>query len=781
MADGIPDYDELKVRIQPGLGDGYKVLAIGPDGSTAHGSFVAPFDSTELENFILKVGIPRRRVRSFRSPQMEEAKRFGSRLFDALFTDDIREVYKGAQRVAEEKQRGLRVTLYLTGVPELMGTPWELLYERPRFLAQSIYTPVVRSLDLKDVRPARKLALPIEILGMVSRPHGYDNLNVDLEREKLERALSSSIQGGLVRLNWLDRATLSELDRRIGAADEVHILHYIGHGGYNSRLGGGFLFMEDRDGNPHQVTGEELGALLYDERSLRLVVLNACEGARTSEEDPFSGVASSLVEVGIPAVIGMQFEITDEAAITFADRLYGALAEGYPVDAALANARKAMFADGNDVEFGTPVLFLRTAESRLFDIEAGRVQGDAGAAGMVADFALQLTHEPAGAGPGDRVGWKLVIENTGTSALTGVTARLPDGKALAEAAELEPGRLQMIRWPDTVGADQQLLITVTAVSEDGSRISEQIAAHVLPTAGAGEPTVITLSEPSSAPSPPATSPKEQRAPEVAVTASSDPVYRPPTELPLTHDHHQEAAELESEVWIKERLYGPDHPGLAVHLTKLAHVHQSLGHCQRVVELYERALRIFERAYGPNHFQVATTRTYLGNAYQELGDDQRAVELYERALKIDEAAFGPDHPRVARTLINLAKVRRELGDHQRAVELYERAFKIDEAAYGPDDPRLAITLTDLAKFHQELGDHQRAVELYERAFKIDEAAYGPDDPRLAITLTDLAKFHQELGDHQRAVERYERALRIFEAAYGPGHPNTVQARRNLAGA
>jgi hypothetical protein len=40
------------------------------------------------------------------------------------------------------------------------------------------------------------------------------------------------------------------------------------------------------------------------------------------------------------------------------------------VDAALAEARKAIYVDGNDVEWITPVLFTRTADGRLFDISA---------------------------------------------------------------------------------------------------------------------------------------------------------------------------------------------------------------------------------------------------------------------------------------------------------------------------------------------------------------------------------------------------------------------------
>jgi hypothetical protein len=369
MAESVPNYDELSLRIVPGAEGAYGVMALGPDGSTASAPLSLPFDETQLDNFVLRVGRQRRGVRAYRSSQMEEAKRFGARLFEALVSGAVRDVYIGARRLADAHGRGLRVTLYLTEVPELMGVPWEFLYERPSFLSQSMYTPVVRSLDLTNVRPPRKVTLPLRILGLVSRPLGFETLDVLREQDKLADALGPLRREGLVELRWLERATLGELDDAISRRDEVHIVHYVGHGAYDARSQGGILVLEDERGGPHEVSGEEIGSLLQDERGLRLVVLNACEGARGSHVDPFSGVASSLVEYGIPAVIGMQFEITDEAAITFAGRLYGALAQGLPVDAAIAQARRAIFAAGNDIEFGTPVLFLRATEARLFDVE----------------------------------------------------------------------------------------------------------------------------------------------------------------------------------------------------------------------------------------------------------------------------------------------------------------------------------------------------------------------------------------------------------------------------
>jgi hypothetical protein len=92
-------------------------------------------------------------------------------------------------------------------------------------------------------------------------------------------------------------------------------------------------------------------------------------GARNSRQDPFAGVATSLIRQGIPAVVAMQFEITDEAAITFASEFYAAVADGYPVDAAVSEARKAIYAHPNDVEWGTPVLYSRAPDGVLFNLQ----------------------------------------------------------------------------------------------------------------------------------------------------------------------------------------------------------------------------------------------------------------------------------------------------------------------------------------------------------------------------------------------------------------------------
>jgi CHAT domain-containing protein len=151
--------------------------------------------------------------------------------------------------------------------------------------------------------------------------------------------------------------------------EKYHIFHFIGHGAFSDFKEDGLLLLEDEQGAGVPVSGHYLGTLLHDEKSLRLALLNACEGARTSTSDPYAGTAQQLVRQGIPAVIAMQFEVSERTAATLSREFYRSLADNYPVDAALAEARKAIYMQGQDIEWGIPVLYMRSPNSQLFDVE----------------------------------------------------------------------------------------------------------------------------------------------------------------------------------------------------------------------------------------------------------------------------------------------------------------------------------------------------------------------------------------------------------------------------
>ena len=192
---------------------------------------------------------------------------------------------------------------------------------------------------------------------------------MEAEWAQLNESLADRIAAGQLAIDRLDCASLESLQHRL-RRQSYHIFHFIGHGEFDQALQEGVLILESENKRGHKVDSQFLGMLLHDHESLRVAILNACEGARTSRMDPFAGSAQSLVQQGIPAVIAMQFEIANDVAGRFAHEFYGALADGYPIDASLTEARKSIFASGREVEWGTPVLSLRAPDGRIFDIDS---------------------------------------------------------------------------------------------------------------------------------------------------------------------------------------------------------------------------------------------------------------------------------------------------------------------------------------------------------------------------------------------------------------------------
>jgi len=358
---------------------GYRAKVLDSPSGAAAVDFVLPFSDVEAENFILRMGMSRGVVRGADSPQMEAAKAFGGQLYRAIFAEDVQNCLSGSLAVATQAGNGLRIRLRLSEAVELADLPWEYLFNPSanRFLSLSISTPLVRVIDLAGALAPLDVQPPLRVLVVVSGPTDLPALDVEKEWERLRAALGELSQRGAVEVVRLEQPTLAALQSALRRST-FHILHFIGHGFFDARAGDGVLAFADETGRARMIRGMELGTLLFDEKSLRLVVLNACEGARTSAESPFGGVAQSLLQQGVPAVIAMQFAISDRAAITFSSELYAALADGYAVDGAVAEARKAIFSHGEGVEWGTPVLYMRAGDGRIFRLAPGAVSGQIG-------------------------------------------------------------------------------------------------------------------------------------------------------------------------------------------------------------------------------------------------------------------------------------------------------------------------------------------------------------------------------------------------------------------
>jgi tetratricopeptide (TPR) repeat protein len=348
-------------------------VAIRSPAGEAQGQMRFPFDEWELKDrlqsleiALLRSGGTRRRMPS---PEEHTVQDFGSSLFESLLVGDVRTRYEMSLSEARRQGKGLRLKLRIQP-SELAVLPWEFLYDvdRDRYPCLSSNTPLVRYLDLPQPVEPLIVSPPLRILGMVTSPLGLDPLDVEHEKRLVEEATRGLSEDGLLELTWLDGQTWRHLQRGMRRGP-WHVFHFVGHGGFDPATEEGAIALSDDAGHMHLLRATGLAELLDDHYPLRLVFLNSCEGAKGSESDAFSNTAATLVRRGVPAVVAMQYEITDGAAIEFSRDFYDALADGLPVDAAVTEARAAVSMDSM-LEWGTPVLYMRSPDGRLFDVSS---------------------------------------------------------------------------------------------------------------------------------------------------------------------------------------------------------------------------------------------------------------------------------------------------------------------------------------------------------------------------------------------------------------------------
>ncbi len=381
-------YEDLSLAVEP-EGDGYRVRTLSSPYGPAAAPFALPLRRRELEEMIRNVGSGLRCSNAEVSPQVAREldcvqprraserifQETGALLFQALFRGAVRETYLLSRgRTESFPDHGLRIRIVLPGdMPDaglLQALPWELLYceETSDFLARNVLTPVVRNLPipwLSSPFPAAGTHR-VRILIVVAQPRGAASLD---EADERARILAAWCQRQGTEVKVLRPAILRDLYEAL-RWDHFHVVHFIAHGDFDTETGVGSLLLETAEGGPHAVPSNVLAETLRTSRELRLVFLNSCKSARVGErsgQDPLSGVAAALVRRGLPAVLAMQFPITDLAARIFSEAVYRSLARGSSLEAAVADGRLALYqADPQSWEWITPALFAALSESDVF-------------------------------------------------------------------------------------------------------------------------------------------------------------------------------------------------------------------------------------------------------------------------------------------------------------------------------------------------------------------------------------------------------------------------------
>lgn len=284
----------------------------------------------------------------------------GKQLFRLLFGGKTRNVYEQTKGGLARHQR-IRIRLNMDLTDPIAQLPWEYLFDPDDDALALMDTPIVRYIPQNQKDLPLKVDLPLRVLltgGVAS------DLSVDTEIDLIAKALAHLEQQGVVEVVKEPRLTTERFQERL--EEGFHVWHYVGHG--SIRGDSAVLTFADDMGDPYHVTARELLILLRGS-DVRLALLNACNTAKLSE-NPFRSLAPALIRSLVPAVVAMQFEVEDRAALAFVQGFYRALATGAPVDGCVTTGRKSIITKVGlgSHDWGIPVVYTRAPSGALFDI-----------------------------------------------------------------------------------------------------------------------------------------------------------------------------------------------------------------------------------------------------------------------------------------------------------------------------------------------------------------------------------------------------------------------------
>ena len=332
------------------------------------------------------------------------AQAFGKELTRTLMSGQADVIFDRCRNDARAHGGKVRVLLNVDG-PRVSRIPWEFATDPQSDDFLALRVSVARAPDVgRSVAPA-PVHLPLRVLCVQSNPEDLDQLDAEAERARITDAFAR-VGSEKVQLTWMPGDRWHDLAATL-RSHPWHVLHFVGHGGYDRELGHGFVVLTGDDGRSLRLSALDLGRAVAQNDSLRLVVLNACDSAIGGvSADDFASTAETVLKEGVPAVLAMQYEISDRTAADFSSAFYAAIAAASPVDQAVTQARNAIKDGRESLEWATPVLFLSSDETRIFDVDttptvsvprvSPRPAPDAGTASPPRSGA------PAGAAPAGR-------------------------------------------------------------------------------------------------------------------------------------------------------------------------------------------------------------------------------------------------------------------------------------------------------------------------------------------------------------------------------------------
>lgn len=313
----------------------------------------------------------------------QQVRKLGEALFEAIFDDVLRQEFLNFyQEAVRDKKQLLRIELDVDEqmMPEVAALPWEfmcfpasanlgdrwlgtdpnIVFSRRRALWHSA--------DPIQLENTEKLRIALAI----SAPKDLGTVKYE-EVQEILSSLANNQPNLIELLPIVNPATPNAIDRLL--EQKPHIFHFIGHGQMQNQVGEdvGQIALIKKVFNTASWLDAGSFSELFNRWSPGVVLLQACESGMLSASKAFAGTASKIVQMNIPVVVAMQYEVSNITASEFVYEFYERLAKGEPVDLAAQNGRRtiALNTQYRKRDFATPVIFMRVQDGYLFKREQG--------------------------------------------------------------------------------------------------------------------------------------------------------------------------------------------------------------------------------------------------------------------------------------------------------------------------------------------------------------------------------------------------------------------------
>jgi hypothetical protein len=281
----------------------------------------------------------------------EKFRNLGERLSHEFIRDSAFEAFVSGLAGDED------LTVIIRASGKEAALPWELLHYRGDFLA--LRTNVVRTNRALDLIKDRRINIDnVLIVANDARSTKLKDVapldKIDGEIDAMQIVLKGTV-GVTVLKN--EKATKEEVLKALRSG-RYQALHFSGHSFFNREnpLYSNLLLYNDE-----RLTAYDLKTVTSPDTNLQLVFLNSCHSgsAASLARHELHGLADALVARGIPYVIGMQWEVTDNGSADFSNSFYSAITKGSSPEEAVRLARKFVAEKYNfkDPIWAAPILY----------------------------------------------------------------------------------------------------------------------------------------------------------------------------------------------------------------------------------------------------------------------------------------------------------------------------------------------------------------------------------------------------------------------------------------